>query len=346
MLKITKLLTIVAFLLMSAGLLSAQDVPDFSYRIGGTVQAWTSMGDIHGADTNSLGWGLRRVRLRAYSKFGDKMKGFVQMELTSPKLLDARIEYLVSKAFSIRAGRFIGAGVRAGGLTSHTVIDITERPLSAVMWGGSTIGADYRDYGLDFVGKFGDLKANVTLHNGNGAINIRNRQTGHGPMNGGFAVSGMLVFKPKTLKGLEAGAYYGMGNAEVNEYNSFNAYVYYEPKPLRVKAEVIGYTLVDHIVNFDGTFSDRPAMGYYVFAGYGFAKNWEAVVRYENYDHNTDVDDNQITLITVGATHSIFSKKWAAGKITAAYTLQSEADVPGYEEFDNNVFQLVMQLVF
>lgn len=340
--KISKLFSIFVFVLLSASFLTAQDAPEFSYRMGGTVQAWTSMGDIHGSDTSSFGWGLRRVRLRAYATLGDKMKGFIQMELTSPKLLDARIEYMVTKAFSIRAGRFIGAGVRAGGLTSHTVIDITERPLSAVRWGGHTIGADYRDYGLDFVGKFGDVKANVTLHNGNGATNIRNRQTGPGPQNGGFAVSGMVVFKPKTVKGLEAGGYYGIGNSEINEYNAFNAYVYYEPKPLRVKAEVIGYTNVG--AAFDG--SDLGRMGYYVFAGYGFAKNWEAVARYESYDHNTDMDDDQINLITLGATYSVFSTKWAAGKITAAYTLQSEADAGFYPEIDNNVFQLVMQMVF
>lgn len=337
--KLVKLFTILLIISFTSSQLHAQDSPEIKVRIGGTIQAWTSLGQIHDSDTNSLGWGLRRVRLRAYSSFGDKMKGFFQMEVTSPKLLDARIEYLLNKQFKIRAGRFIGAGVRGAGLTSHTKIDITERPLSAVMWGKNTIGADYRDYGVDVVGKFGDLSATLTLHNGNGALNIRNRQSGVGPQNGSFAISGMLNFKPKKVKGLEAGGYFGVGNSEVNEYNAFNVFAYYEPKPLRIKAEVIGFT------NTIGG-NDFSRMGYYVFAGYGFAKNWELVARFENYDHNTDVDDNEITLITFGGTYSLFSKKWAAGKITAAYTLQSEADTQLYPEIDNNVFQLVMQLVF
>lgn len=342
MVKLYKQLLVLVILFLSTGILTAQDVPEFKYRIGGTVQAWTSMGQIDGADTSSLGWGLRRVRLRAYSSFGDKMKGFFQMELTSPKLLDARIEYLVSKNFTIRAGRFIGAGVRAGGHTSHTKIDITERPLTAIRWGGSTIGSDYRDYGLDVVGSFGDLKGTLTLHNGDGSVNIRNKQTGSGPQNGSFAISAMATFKPKKIKGLEAGGYFGMGNSEINEYNAFNVYAYYEPKPLRIKAEVIGWTNVGALPNGD----DLGRIGYYVFAGYGFAKNWEASVRFEIYDQNTDLDDDQLTLLTVGATHSIFSSKWAAGKITAAFTIQSEADVVTSPEIDNNVFQLVMQLVF
>lgn len=347
MTKLSKQIFIFAVIFLTAGILTAQDAPDFSYRMGGTIQAWGSMGqidkDFSGIDTSAFGFGLRRVRLRAYATLGDKMKGFVQMELTSPKLLDARIEYLVSKAFTIKAGRFIGAGVRAGGLTSHTVIDITERPLSAVMWGTNTIGADYRDYGVDFSGKFGDLTANVTLHNGNGAFNMLNRQgRALTTYNAGIAVSGMVVFKPSTVKGLEAGAYYGMGNPDQNEYNAYNAYVYYEPKPLRVKAELIGYTNVGAAANGD----DLSRMGYYLFAGYGLTPNLEAVARFEIYDHNTEVDDNQLTLITLGATYSVFETKWTAGKVTAAYTLQNEADVPAFPAIDNNVFHIVMQLVF
>lgn len=158
-------------------------------------------------------------------------------------------------------------------------------------------------------------------------------------MNGGFAISGMVVFKPKSVKGIEAGGYYGLGNAEINEYNSYNAYVYYEPKPIRVKAEVIGVT------NTFG-YTDISAMGYYVFAGYRVTKNIEAVARFETFDGNTEIDDNQVTLNTFGGTYSIFSNKWGAEKITAAYTLQSEGDIALYPEIDNNVFQLVMQLVF
>ncbi len=325
--------TILIFSFFITNNLSAQDDFKISNKIGGTIQAWTSYGEIHNSDTNSLGWGLRRVRLRSYSTFGKYIKGYIQVELTNPKLLDARIEYLISKEFTIRAGRFVGAGVRAGGLTSHTKIDITERPLSAIRFGQNTIGSDYRDYGVDFVGKFGDIKANLTLHNGNGNANIRNRKTGAGPMNNGFAISSMVTFKPKNIKGLEIGGYYGMGNKQINEYNAYNLYVYYEPKPLRVKAELIGFSKADEI----------KRMGYYLFGAYGFAKNWEALARFEVYDQNTDADDDQVTLITLGATYSVFKNNWAAGRITAAYAIINEGE---FLERDNNVFQLVMQLVF
>jgi predicted porin len=333
--QIKKLTIFMLVFLTSASLILAQDNPDFSYKIGGTIQAWTSLGQINNSDTNSLGWGLRRVRLRAYTTLGDKMKGFVQVELTSPKLLDARIEYLVSDMFTIRAGRFIGAGVRSAGLTSHSDIDITERPLTAQKWGIATIGSDFRDYGMDVVGSFGDVKATLTLHNGDGAANILNKISGHSAQNGSFAVSGMLTFKPKTVKGLEAGAYYGMGNKEINEYKSYNAYAYYEPGPFRVKAELIGWT------NTFGS-TDLNQMGYYLFGGYKLIDCVEAVARYENYDPNTDLDKNEQSLLTIGATYSVYPSKWTTGKITAAYTIISETG----NAVDNNVFQIVMQLVF
>ncbi len=329
----------ISIILLSTIILSAQDTPKFKYRIGGTVQAWTSMGEINGADTNSIGWGLRRVRLRAYSSFGDKMKGYIQFELTSGKLTDARIEYLISKSFTLRAGRFIGASIRGGGLTSHTKIDIVERPTTAVQWAKHTVGSDYRDYGVDGVFKFGDIKASITLHNGDGKSNIVNKQTKVSKKNGSFAISGMASFKPKSIKGLEVGGYYGMGNPELNEYTAYNAYVYYEPKPLRIKAEIIGWT------NKRKEY-DRSQMGFYLFTGYRFAKNWEVVARVENYDPNTDLDDNQKLLLTGGLTYSLFSSKWTAGKISMAYTIQQESDKGYFPEIDNNVFKLMMQLVF
>lgn len=144
--------------------------------------------------------GVRRARLVATSNFGSKMKGTVHLELTSFKLLDAKIEYSLSNMFSLTAGRFIGAGVRGAGLTGAANIDITERAFTTDKWAASTIGTDFRDYGMDLTANIGELKANVTLHNGDGSANISNKVLGTQIQNGGFAVSGMLIYKPEQLK--------------------------------------------------------------------------------------------------------------------------------------------------
>ncbi len=87
--KMHKASILVFLLTFITSLTFAQETPEFSVKVGGLIQAWTSYGQINGADTNSLGWGIRRARLIATSNFGTKMKGIVQLELTSFKLLDA-----------------------------------------------------------------------------------------------------------------------------------------------------------------------------------------------------------------------------------------------------------------
>ncbi len=329
-----KVLFLILFVLL-AEIVAAQDSPKITSRIGGTIQTWASYGQINATDTNSLGVGIKRARLRAYSKYGNKVKGFIQVEVSSPRIIDARIEYLVSKSFSIRAGRFVGASVRAGALTSHTKLDITERSFSAIKFAKATVGGDFRDYGIDFVGKFGGLKANITLHNGSGSLDIKNSQKASGIMNGGAAISGMLVYKPKTVKGLEIGGYYGKGNPQINDYEGQNAYVYWSGKPIRIKMEYIAWK---NRLNS----TETSSRGYYIFAGYKIAKSLEAVARFESFDPNTDLEKNEQSFLTIGATYSIFPRKWNAAKITAAYMFKNESGI----ELDNNVFQLVMQVVF
>ncbi len=333
--KIQKRTILLFFVLFSFVTMQAQETPDFTVKVGGLVQAWTSYGQIDGADTNSIGWGIRRARLVATSTFGKKMKGTIHLELTSFKLLDAKIEYTISDMFALTAGRFIGAGVRGAGLTGASSIDITERAYSADRWAANTIGTDFRDYGMDLSANVGDIKANVTLHNGDGSVNLTNKVLGTQIQNGGFAVSGMLVYKPEKLKGLEVGGYYGMGNKEINEYNAFNAYAYFEPGKFKLKAEVIGWT------NTFGS-NDLSQMGYYLMGGYKIIDCLEAVGRFEILDANTDLDETELSFVTVGATYSLFPTKWNAGKITAAYIITGEPN----PAVDNDVFQLVMQLSF
>jgi hypothetical protein len=309
----------------------AQDEPELKVKVGGTVQGMASYSQTD-TDTAQIGIGLRRVRVKVFGQYGDNIKSFVQFELTSPKLLDARIEYNFSKVFQVRLGRFIGAGVRAAGLTSHTDIDIVERPASAIYWGQRTIGADYRDYGVSLMGSTEGFAYNLTFHNGDGALNIKASHLGLSKtQDQGVAVSGMVSYKPPTLKGFEVGGYYGMGNKYVNDYSSYNAYVYYEPLPFRVKAEVISATN-------KGT-TDITFMGYYVFGAFRVTENLEALARFEILDPNKDFTGDQQTDITVGLSYAFFPSTWKTAKITGAYVNRQEET----GTIKNDVFYLMFQ---
>lgn len=346
----TKTISIVFMFFLATSFIVAQDAPELNWKIGGTVQAMGSYAQTN-TDTAQIGFGLRRVRLKTYFSYGD-FTAFIQYGAIANILLDARMTYNFSQTFKLRVGRFVGAGVRSGGLTSHTKIDIVERPMSAQMWALNALGSgDYRDYGLAFMGNIGDFGYNLTLANGKGLHKIKIDGTtvgvgtgnilathlkGGETLNQSVSISGMANYQPKTVKGLEVGGYYGIGNANFNDYSSYNAYVYWEPKPIRIKAEIIGVTDQNETDNIS-------SLGYYVFGAYGFADNWEALARYENYDPSdlSDIKDAH-TLITVGARYALFPEKLTASKITFAYVMHEEEGA----EIDNDVFYVMFQAAF
>ena len=325
------------FFLLTSSFAIAQDAPKLDWKVGGTVQAMASYVQT-GADTAQIGFGLRRVRLKTSFSYGD-VTAFIQYSARGSKLLDARMTYKFSKVFNLRVGRFIGASVRGGGLTSHTKLDIVERPMSAQMWTVNALkSGDYRDYGVALMGKAGDFGYNLTVANGGGSLkNIVGTQlVGGQNLTEAVSISAMANYKPKAVKGLEVGGYYGMGNAYFNDYSSYNAYVYWEPKPLRIKAEIISVT------DLNGS-DDVSSLGYYVFGAFSFMDNWEALARYENYDP-TDMDDveDAHTLITIGARYALYPAKLTASKITFAYVMHGEEG----DAIDNDVFYVMFQTAF
>ena len=135
----TRLSVVLLFACFFSGSVFAGDEDmKVEHKVGGTVQSWLSY---QAADSASLGFGVRRVRVRWYANINTKFKTFIQAELVSPAVLDARLEYHFSKQFNVRAGRFIGSGARGGGLTSHSAIDIIERSRTSNAWASGTVGA-------------------------------------------------------------------------------------------------------------------------------------------------------------------------------------------------------------
>ncbi|HQU71477.1 MAG TPA: hypothetical protein PKV71_01880 [Calditrichia bacterium] len=307
-------------------------------RFSGTTQAWLSYQQ--GDSVSNTTFGLRRMRIRYYGSVGSKAKTFVQVDLTGNSLagalLDARIEYYFNDNLNVRMGRFIGAGVRGGGQTFHYDIDIVERPLVARQWGSGTVGADFRDYGFQAeVKNASGLTGRLFVHNGTGSINRTNKAGGTSTVEmTPKAVDGMVFFKPQSVKGLEVGAHGGIGNDDIKEWSTYSAYLYYEPGPYRFKAELVSLTTSPNDV-------DATLLGYYVFGAYDLTPHVELLGRYEKVDPNTEVDDNALDLITVGAAFREFPGK-KNHKLTAALVFPLEETV----DVDNTTFQIMWQLLF
>ncbi len=329
------LFILLTLLLFFSQLNFAQDDTEIKVKVGGTIQAQASYSQTN-SDTNQVGFGLRRVRGRLYSQFRNNLKGFIQFEMTSFKLLDAYLQYDVSQQAKFRIGRFKGAGMRGAGLTSHSDIDIIERVASGINWGRKTIGSDYRDYGASFFGDYNGLGYNLTVHNGKGDENIISSHASNSKLkNEKVAVSGMIYYSPVTMKGLEFGGYYGKGNSTFNDYNSYNLYLYYEPGLYRIKFEYVNVKDKNNAV-------DITSAGYYIFGAYKLIPKLELLGRFERYDNNTNFPNDAESIITLGAAYSFFPDKWSAERITAAYVIRTEEGLP----VQNNVFYIMLQLVF
>jgi hypothetical protein len=313
----------------------ADEQPQLTQQLGGTIQTWMSASQ-YGADTTNMAIGLRRVRIRYYAQY-DKAKFYIQSDIISGLLLDARIEYHFNNNFNIRAGRFIGAGVRGGGLTSHTKLDIIERPFMVRSWGSGTVGSDYRDFGIQAEGKVADFTGRLWLHNGDGKNNITNRvgdfYRGKSQNNTlATAVDAMLIYKPAAVKGLEVGGHYGVGNKNIKDYSSYSAYAYFKPGRFSFKAELI--SLTDKEAN-------KTMRGYYLFGGYKITNTIEVLGRFENYDPNIDIGSDDINIITIGAALYEFEDT-KNHRIAAAFVMPTET---GTDLEDLN-FKLMWQFLF
>ena len=297
---------------------------DLKVNINGTIQSYASY-EQNVQDSTQMGFGIRRLRLRVKSSFGEKISAFAQVEMTSPKLLDARISYRVIPELQFRVGRFIGAGMRGGGLTLHSELDIIERPVSAQEWAKRTVGSDFRDYGIEVIANISDFTIRGWIHNGDGAKNIKSSQTGRTFLkNGHFARDIMLTYKPDFLKNLEIGTHVGLGNNQFKYYNGtkyinrdnfhYSTYLYYQPGLFRFKTEYVSVTSkADEVQPRDITFS-----GFYMFGGFKLTNNLELTGRFETVDHD-QLLNLQENYYTTGATYFFFPEEKVSAKISLAY---------------------------
>ena len=328
--KFTKFLSLVIIIFIMHSLSFAQEIPELKVKVHGTLQSMVSYAEPD-SSANQFGVGLKRVRLKVSMSYGENLKGFVQYSTIKNKLYSAHLTYFFSPKAKIRIGRFKGAGVMAGGLNKHMELDIVERAVAGQKWGALTVGNDFHDYGIAFFGKAAGFEYNLTLHNGDGEENVTaSHKTAAANHKTDMAISAMASYKPAAIKGLRVGGYYGVGNEIYNEYISHSCFVYYEPKPVRVKVE---YVSVEK--------GDVTSFGYYIFGAYKVLKNLELVSRYDVWDKDDAVSSNEEKDITIGAVYSLYPRKWNSAKITAAYVVQQEKP-----SVANNIFYLMFQFIF
>ena len=298
--------------------------PEVRLELGGIVQPRLSYGWVDEDETSveerreRIGFGVRRVRLRATATLAERAGVFIQLEGASGNMqvLDAYAFYNLNSSVRLRVGRMVSAEPRALILTPASVIDAVDRAAIAEIWGRGTLGSDGRDFGLDVRFQTAQGEALLFVHNGDGAWsrlrgNYREGISGGQPTGGlevgldDLAVSFYTALRPKRFPGIEIGgfaSYNGSANPNTvitltstetigRRYLSYAAHLYWGATPgsqrFRLKADVIGlrYENTDLAPRL---FRDQHTVGAALLGALRLHRAAELFVRFEQYDRNVN----------------------------------------------------------
>jgi len=305
----------------------------------GLVQSWFSMStQVNGDTSNSIyGFSNRRIRLAPYGNLGKKMRWGVQFafdKFATPVVLDAYLEYFISRGAVLKFGKFAPPGSKAAALTSSGKLDLIERASIVQMWGGNSGLHGYRAFGAQLSGKLMDGKiyyglmiANALTASNNWFPGVKKLSTTNS--HNGFGFWGRLEVYP--VHGLKVGGFMGSGNESDpavadsdKKRNSYGGHIYYKKDGINLKFEYIG-----------GDSNGIKYSGMYAVAGYMINK-FEPVVGYESF---TPVKDGEkYTNISFGINY-YHSKNF---KLQANYVMRSEDTTA----IDNDIIYANVQYSF
>lgn len=275
------------------------------------------------------GFDIRRVYLDFRGNATKELSYRVQLDFaTSPKVLDAYVEWKPSKYISLQAGQFKTAYTLEN---PYSPSNLETADNSQVI---SRLVTDYnnngRDIGLALNGSFFQKKGfnlieyKIGLLNGNNINTTDNNKTKD--------VYGVLIVNPLKSLSLDAALYKGQYGLETIKYDrnrtSFGAK--YDDGKLLVRAEYVAGEIGTAQVNL------IDAQGFYISTAYYITDKLQPVLKYDFYQNDKATSSSQITNYVVGLNYWITPKT----RLLANYTYKDNKD---FSKADTNY--LVAQLL-
>ena len=265
--------------------------------------------------TGKNGFDVRRVYLDFKGNATKQLSYRIQLDFaTSPKVLDAYVEWKPFKFIGLLAGQF---------KTSYTL----ENPYSPATLETSDnsqvitkLVTDYsnngRDIGLALNGSFLQknsynlIEYKVGLLNGNNINTTDNNKTKD--------VFGILLIHPLSALTFDASYYKGQYGIETAKYDrnrtSFGAR--YDDGKLLVRAEYVAGEIGTTQANL------KNALGYYVSAGYFITEKLQPVLKYDFYQNDKSTGSSSITNYVAGLNYWVTPKT----RLQANYTHKDNKD--------------------
>lgn len=310
-------------------------------KFKGLVQTWFSYGEDGAGDDSGYGFTLRRVRFKPYGSFSDKIKWTMQFgwDKQSASLVDVYVDFIFSKAFKIRIGRYTVPGTISSSLSSSGKLDFVERAAITQQWGSRNSLSGYRSLGVQAYGDLmdGKLYYAFMLSNPNTSalFNPSIKQTAYSHEHNGLVFWGRV--ETFLTKGLRIGAFFTGGKETDTELkkSSYGAHLFYVNKGINFKVEYIaGETGVEG--------SETKYNGMYAVLGYKMDKV-EPIVRYDFFTPRDGGADSarveKYNNLSLGINYYHTKKV----KFQANYVLRNETMMTGYDKIKNDLFYICVQ---
>lgn len=265
-------------------------------NIGGIFQATGMYSD---ANDSSMEFKLKRARLLlSGTLIPDRVKFFVQTEgVSSPYVLDSKMIFQYIPQTEIVFGRFLPNFSLY--MPSHTgKLDFINYPLV------NTKYAMWRQTGLQTQSKTEYVDITAGVFNGyqfdENSGNLNGNDWGDDNVEKDY----LLRIDVKPLDGLKIGLYGWLGNPYdmVNDKNftanRFGFNFRYQHETFHVAGEyIMGKTEYES--------EDLDNHGFFIQAGAKLMEDFELLARYDAYDRNKDIDDDEENWYTVGLNYEL-----------------------------------------
>lgn len=275
--------------------------------------AWPSFsGYIQLAYTNNNGYeplssfSIKRVRIKLKGNISQDINYTLQLEMASPKIVDAFINYSPLNEIGIKLGQYKIPYSFENTDCSATSQELIEYPLGLRLLSGfstsyatpSTLG----DIGASLVGGFIErdgynlINYDLGVFNGTGSNNVDTNKSKN--------IAARLIIKP--MKNLQLQASYYRAEDDGTDYDKRNIFSYgawYTSKCFVFRSEYFaGKTVFPLFL----TATDRETMysqSWYALAGVNIVPNLMAVARYDTFRYDKQDSSTGQTNYTVGLSY-------------------------------------------
>lgn len=288
----------------------AQKIADY-LSLSGFIDTQYDIESYNGEKTDLSTLQIRRARLDIKGDVSERLSFRLQADFTSPKLIDAFIKYRFNKLVNLQVGQFKTPFTLENPYSPLNLESIENAQAITKLAGykdvsGVSSYANGRDIGVQISGsafqkngKWDVLTYYAGIFNGNG-INTKDCNTDKD-------LAARIELRPIVEELVLSGSIYN-GNYAINgknaDRNRYSAGLEYKNKKLTIRSEYLnGETGIS-----DGTsINNLKSNGFYAVAGYwfnftsnGLSQKIRPVVRYDFYDNNSDVDNDEAYAYMIG----------------------------------------------